>query len=135
DNIEVTGVDPHRDVEVTSTLYGPFAVRPNDSERVPEGVGVVGTVTTTVRGAGEYQTPSLTVSERGFYVWHETIAEAPGMRAWSGRFGVASETTLVKWAPEIQTQTSDPIASVGVALSDHLSMTGGAPGRSYVVTS
>jgi len=50
-------------------------------------------------------------------------------------FGDAVETTLVPYTPQVTTQTSLQVASAGAELTDHLALSGAAPGVTYQITS
>ncbi|NKX94266.1 LPXTG cell wall anchor domain-containing protein [Sanguibacter hominis ATCC BAA-789] len=134
DAILVWDTHPTVELEVVSTLYGPFDARPVEVATVPDGAPVVGTVTTKVKGNGEYVTEPLTVGAAGFYVWRETIAATDSTEAWAGAFGVADETTLIPWEPKIVTETARK-AEVGEMLTDHLTVSGAQSGVERVVKS
>ena len=137
DTLTVTGLPPRTQVEVTSTLYGPFTTGPSESATVPDEAPVVGTITTPVtadeHGEATATTEALTVEKRGYYVWHETIAAGNEHEAWPGRFGQTSETTIVPWQPAVTTQTSDQTAAPGAKITDTLTVTGLQPGATVQI--
>lgn len=141
DTLHLTGARPGHQVTVTSTLYGPLTEVPAPSDTVPAGTSSVGTVTTQVTpgadGAATVETDAIEVATPGVYVWHETIVEdlAQGYYGWSAPFGVASETTVVPWTPQVTTQTSHEVAEPGTELTDHLEVVGLRPGASVDVVS
>ena len=122
-------------VEVVSTLWGPFTEAPAEAGSAPEGAPVVGQVTTPVEGTGTVQTGGLELPGPGYYVWTEQVVADDHQTGWSGRFGVAEETTLARWQPSVETQTSEAVTFVGAELRDHLTVTGVRPGASVVVRS
>ncbi|MDN5893323.1 MAG: LPXTG cell wall anchor domain-containing protein, partial [Nocardioides sp.] len=81
-------------------------------------------------------TDALTVDERGFYVWHETIAATAEHEGWVGKYGQESETSIVPWQPQVTTQTSAQTAKPGAKITDTLTVTGLQPGATIeVITS
>lgn len=119
----------------TSTLYGPFQTAPAQSATPPAGAPVVGTVTTSVTGAGTFTTPTLVLSAEGFYVWHESIPAGDWNLPWTAPFGVVQETTVVKWTPEVTTRTSVTEGEIGTELADELTVTGVRDGSTLPVVS
>lgn len=83
------------EVPIITTLYGPFSQKPELEERVPEGAPVAGEFTTPATGLGQWKTPPVEMAEPGWYVWHEFIDPAPGLRGWSAQFGVETEVFRV----------------------------------------
>lgn len=124
DILTVSGLKPGHSVDVVSTLWGPFTTAPTLSAAIPANAPKVGTVTTTVSGDGTYTTDTLDVVEGGFYVWTEMIAETPEIIEWQSPFGIASETTFVRYQPKIVTQTSHEVAVPQTAISDKLTVSG-----------
>ncbi|HEX5510077.1 MAG TPA: hypothetical protein VFX41_00050 [Actinomycetales bacterium] len=124
----------HR-VTVRSTLWGPFSERPAVAAAAPSGAAVAGRVDTVVDGPGQWTTPPVRVTEPGYYVWTEEIAADAEQQGWRSRFGVAEETTLLKWQPQVVTQASAEQAELGVELTDHLTVTGVRPGAELQVVS
>ncbi|MEC5200726.1 hypothetical protein RCH21_002979 [Arthrobacter sp. PL16] len=132
-------VDPSSDtpvaLDVVSTLWGPLQSAPSEGAGVPDGTPSLGTVTTAVSGPGRYETPSLVVGTAGYYVWTESIdpktarpATAASLIApWSGRFGLAAETTLVPWEPSLSTRLSHSSALPGAVLQDTVTGDGFSP--------
>ncbi len=146
DRLEISGGQPGASAEVVSTLYGPLMSVPTRSETLPDDLPAVGSVVTDVTfdaaGEAEATTEEIEVPESGIYVFHETIAAAtdtfagePTSVAWSAPFGVASETTLVPWMPQVTTKTSAPLAAAGRVIFDELEVTGLRPGTEVKVVS
>lgn len=123
------------EVDVTSTLWGPFEARPVEAEAAPADAPVAGVVTTRVDGPGEFVTPGIEVPGAGYYVWTEEIAADEHQTGWAGRFGVAEETSLARWQPSVETRTSDAVTYPGAELRDHLVVSGARPGAELVVRS
>lgn len=139
DTLHVSMVDgawdpPGHAITVTSTLYGPFTTAPTEQATVPAGAPAAGSVTTTITGPGTYTTPSLTPPAPGYYVWHETAPADEHSAGWSGRLGVAAETTLVRWRPEVVTAITADVLEPGGLVGDDFTVTGGRPGETVTVT-
>ncbi|SMX95172.1 hypothetical protein BSP109_02847 [Brevibacterium sp. Mu109] len=138
DTLTVSGLQPGSTASVVSTLYGPFDERPEIADSVPDAAPVVGTVTTEVTagddGTVTAVTGALTVTERGYYVWHETIDVTAEQDGWAGKYGEESETTVVPWQPHVTTQTSAQTAQPGAKITDTLAVSGLQPGSTIEVT-
>lgn len=138
DTLTVTGMQPGSTGSVVSTLYGPFTTRPEIADTAPDDAPVVGTVTTEVTagddGNATAVTDALTITERGFYVWHETIAATAEQDGWAGKYGQESETTIVPWQPNVTTQTSAQTAKPGAKITDTLTVSSLQPGATIEVT-
>lgn len=125
------GEDGFEPVEavVESTLHGPFSDPIAESPTIPGDAPVVCTVSTTVNGTGEYDTPACTLPAAGHYVWTERIepADVPEdgggerIRPWQSAFGVASEVTVASAPAE-----AGPIDTVPPALASTGSQEDGA---------
>lgn len=139
DTLQVSGMEPGSTIQVTSTLFGPFTTTPAAADTPPADAPMVGTVTTAVTADGQGNatavTEGLTINEAGYYVWFETTEETPENLAWPGKFGQESETTLVKWSPQVATETSAQRAEPGAELTDTLTATGLQPGATASVVS
>ncbi|NYE96184.1 hypothetical protein FHU41_002434 [Psychromicrobium silvestre] len=120
---------------VVSTLWGPFKTPPVEAAVAPSGAPTVGTVSTNISGTGQYSTTELAVSAPGYYVWTERIdalSARPSsardyLKPWSGRFGLAPETTLLRWSPVLTTELSGHLATVGSKIVDRLSVAAAPP--------
>lgn len=129
-------------VDVVSSLWGPLPAAPAERATVPEGTALVGTVSTTVSGQGTYTTPGLAVQAPGHYVWTEAIAPqsavpasaAPYLLGWQGRFGVATETSLVKWQPSVSTHLGADSPSAGASATDAITVSGLPPATTAELT-
>jgi outer membrane biosynthesis protein TonB len=126
---------PGHRVTVRSTLWGPFTDRPVPADAAPSGAPVAGRVQTVVDRPGEWDTPPVRVTQPGYYVWTEQIAADTQQTGWTSRFGVAEETTLLTWQPQVVTQASTEQAEVGAELTDLLTVTGVRAGSELEVVS
>ncbi|HZI98864.1 MAG TPA: hypothetical protein VFD41_15190 [Actinomycetales bacterium] len=133
--LDATTWPPGVPVVVVSTLWGPFGEPPAEADSAPEGAPVVGRVTTDVDGPGTVGTAGLRLPGPGYYVWTEEIAPDAHQTGWTGRFGLAAETTLARWQPSVLTRTSDAVTVAGAEVRDHLTVSGVRPGASVVVES
>lgn len=94
---QVPGTRPPAVVGPVATLQGAAAV---DPDAVP-----IGTVTVTATGPGNYISPVVTAPAAGFVTWVWEVKKAsqpewvrPYLAAdWSDDYGVATETTSVRW--------------------------------------
>ncbi|WP_207457133.1 thioester domain-containing protein [Desertivibrio insolitus] len=126
----VDGPDGRRPVEVTirSRLLGPFFAPPVEADAPPSDAQIVCEVVTVATAPGTYDTPPCVLPDVGYYVWVETIGPdgtATGgekVLPWQGRFGVATETTLVPFAPLIETVATPQSAAVGDCVADRLTV-------------
>ncbi|MDR1799202.1 MAG: hypothetical protein LBR19_04855, partial [Bifidobacteriaceae bacterium] len=75
-------------------------------------------------GGAQVQTPPVTLTEGGYYVYSGVFTPAGDDLPTPERFGEASETLFVPWRPDIQTRASAEVAVVGAALTDHLAVRG-----------
>lgn len=111
---------------VRSRLLGPFFAPPVEADAPPADAAVVCEVQTTVTAPGGYETPPCTLPGVGYFVWVEsispvdTVVGGEKLLPWQGRFGVASETTLVPFAPVIETVATPRTAAVGECVADRL---------------
>lgn len=126
---------PGASVEVISTLWGPMSSKPSEQANPPSGTPVAGTVTYTATKAGTYTTPKVTVNSPGYYTWTVTIPKGDFNEQYRSRFAETDETTLVTWNPKVATQVQSPIVEAGASLADDITLTGGRPGETYVVSS
>ncbi|MGA1837529.1 hypothetical protein VD659_11415 [Herbiconiux sp. 11R-BC] len=96
DRLGVTGLPAGGDpIEVESTLIGPLAERPAPGS-VPEhpgGAPVAGSVTTTVPGDGEYESPCIAVSAPGFYYFVFTATPRPRTVSTAAASGAGTPAT------------------------------------------
>jgi uncharacterized repeat protein (TIGR01451 family) len=91
DSVTVTGLVPGGGTQGTAQLYGPVAT-PSDAMCTPE--NLVGTVAFTPID-GTVDTPSVKVSEPGYYTWVVSTAADRRNLAATHACGLPSETTLV----------------------------------------
>ncbi|WP_164479016.1 hypothetical protein [Nakamurella antarctica] len=137
DKLTVTGVNPAHPVTISTTLYGPYAELPATTNTGP-GAGdlKVQTVTVAIPKDGTYVTPGVVITAPGYYVWYEKIVADTYNNAWTPpTFPLTYETTIIKWAPQVTTKTSAPIAAAGSMLSDTLIVTGNNPNHPVTITS
>lgn len=122
-------------VLVTSKLWGPFATEPTATTEIPGNDQLVGEYTTEAIPDHPYNTEAITVLQPGWYSWSTHIAGSQSVAGWDSTLAEPNEVTLVKWQPQVHTQTSSAVAEPGVQLVDHLSVTGLAPQQSVTVHS
>ncbi|WP_436697539.1 DUF7507 domain-containing protein [Nocardioides sp. BYT-33-1] len=91
DSVTVTGLVPGGGTQGTAQLYGPVAT-PSDAMCTPE--NLVGTVAFTPTD-GTVDTPSVKVSEPGYYTWVVSTGADRRNLAATHACGLPSETTLV----------------------------------------
>lgn len=130
-------------VTVRSRLLGPFPERPVEATEWPEDAPVVCDVAVrVVEGPGTYTTPGCELPDGGWYTWVETIdpadtAEEEGrgrLQGWRSPFGTASESTVVPWAPSIETAVVGPaVVEPGTCVSDALDVSDWNPEVEEVV--
>lgn len=112
-----------KELTVDSTLYGPFDHREEQGTELPEDAPVVGTVSTVITGNGEFQTDPLTVEERGYYFWVETIDETDETDPWGEEEDESptwqeDETTIVPWEIASSSDISDRSSHEGGVVHD-----------------
>lgn len=122
-------------VEVTSKLWGPFDVEPQESPDLPDAQFLVGeSVGQTIAGQ-QLTTDHIEVTKPGWYAWSTHIPGRPQHLGWDSNLAEPEEVTLVQWQPSVTTVTSDAIGEPGAELFDLLTVTGLAPGASVEVVS
>lgn len=122
-------------LEVVSTLWGPFPARPSESVKIPDGAPEAGSVRSLVAGPGEYRTAPLPVSAPGYYVWTERIDPSSAVpetaknfiKPWQSVFGKVSETSLLTWTPALSTELSSHEVVSGSTVTDRVSVSGLPP--------
>lgn len=116
DHLNVTGLAPNSTVTVESTLWGPFDTEPVELLDPPQDAPVAGTVSTTVTadewGMSAVTTPTIALSEPGWYVWTEEIPSDDLHEFWSSPWGQKSETTFV--TPPLTPPVEEPEVEVPV---------------------
>jgi len=121
DHVEVTNLGQNP-ATITALLYGPLPAAPKQSDLVPPGTPLAGSVTLRANGSGHYLTPTITVQQAGYYTWGETITAQEGTAVieTTTAFGIADETTVI----------NPPSAPLEVLRTDELPFTGpgAAPG-------
>lgn len=134
DVITISGARPQSTLTGRSTLYGPLAEKPAESEEAPPGTPVVGTaayeVTVDQTGAATVTTSELVLPAPGYFVWQEEIdgepdsAPSPRNLGFRGRYGVGTETSLVAPPPDVVTEVSRQEVMIGQAISDSVTVVG-----------
>lgn len=112
-----------KELTVESTLYGPFDHREEQGTELSEDAPIVGTVTTTVEGNGEFETEALEIEERGYYFWVETIDETDETEPWGDEEDESptwqvEETTVVPWEVQSSSEISDRSSHLDSAVHD-----------------
>src|SRR5699024_3758315 len=112
-----------KELTVDSTLSGPFDHREEQGTELPEDAPVVGTVSTVITGNGEFQTDPLTVEDRGYYFWVETIDETDETDPWGEEEDESptwqeDETTIVPWEIASSSDISDRSSHEGGVVHD-----------------
>jgi hypothetical protein len=130
-------------VTVRSRLLGPFSERPVEAASWPVDVPVVCDVELrVVEGPGTYTTPGCELPGGGWYTWVESIDPADTapeeggdrLQGWQSPFGTAAESTVVPWAPHIDTAVvGASVVEPGTCVSDALQVSGWNPEAEEVV--
>lgn len=130
-------------VTVRSRLLGPFSERPVEAADWPADAPVVCDVALrVVEGPGTYTTPGCELPDGGWYTWVETIDPADTaveegrdrLQGWRSAFGTATESTVVPWAPHIDTTVvGASVVEPGTCVSDSLEVSGWNPEVEEVV--
>jgi hypothetical protein len=141
--IEVDGGWAPIPVTVRSRLLGPFPTRPVEAAEWPGDAPVVCDVQVrAVEGPGTYTTPGCELPGGGWYTWVESIDPADTspeegrdrLQGWRSAFGTAAETTVVPWAPTIETAVvGGAVVEPGTCVSDALDVSGWNPEAEEVV--
>ncbi len=97
DTLTISGAQPGYELPMRATLWGPFAQAPVVGSTIDSATSaLVGTADVTATGDGSYQTPCLTITEPGHYVWtHESVGIA-STPAFASAVVFAEEMTLVQ---------------------------------------
>ena len=121
DNVNLTGLPEGEELTVTAHLYGPARREANiDCTQAP-----AATVTYTVTGDGDYQTPPVAVAEPGWYGWVQVLPETDSTKPVTTECVIPSETTrFEKWEPTITTVTSEQKTHVGTEFYDLVRLRG-----------
>ena len=122
-------------LDLSGTLWGPFAERPAESVLPPADAPFKASAGMAVAGPGTYETPAIGADEPGYYVWVWAIRGASQTPMWRSvlpagyevrdEFGLPAETTLV--LPTVTT-TATQDAAWGDEISDIATLSGVAPG-------
>ncbi|NWN87155.1 MAG: LPXTG cell wall anchor domain-containing protein [Micrococcaceae bacterium] len=123
DTLMISGNKDGKELTVDSTLYGPFDHREEQGTELPEDAPVVGKVSTVIEGNGEFQTEPLTVEDRGYYFWVETIEETDETDPWGDEEDESptwqeDETTIVPWEIISSSDISDRSSHEGGTVHD-----------------
>lgn len=132
DKLTVANNKEGHEIAITSKLLGPFLTKPEfikngnhhegGSLNIPSNAKVVGTVKTKIQGNGTVTTPEIEVTEKGWYVWVEEIAETTYSEPWYSNFGSEDEYVVVPWLPNIETTVSDASAERGAQVYDSITV-------------
>lgn len=139
DRIKITGGQPGSKMTITTTAHGPLATPPAEGEPTPEDAPVVGSVEVPVelddKGEALVTSDSITVTESGYY-WFTYSSDGGGRTPkFEDNRRYEDETTLVKWAPEIETKASHETSdSLPLDVHDTGVITGGKPGAKLTVS-
>ncbi|MCU0307314.1 MAG: sortase [Thermoleophilia bacterium] len=107
-------------VTVNAALYGPFPTRQAiRCDTPPVWSGTIAAATD-----GEYRTEPVTLTTPGYYHYRETIAATELVRAAETACGDVAETTVVRGAPQIQTQVSSQETRPGATITDRVVVSG-----------
>ncbi|WP_053226768.1 sortase domain-containing protein [Solirubrobacter soli] len=105
---------------VNVELWGPFPTRDAiKCEGTPFWTG-----TFPAAGDGTYTTAPVALTAAGYYTYRESIAATEAFDAVVTNCGEASETTIAKAAPQVETVVSDAVVRPGSDLSDTLKVSG-----------
>jgi hypothetical protein len=102
DLVTVTGLPAGPERQVTATLFGPFPDQPGPDSCTE--AKRVGQVTFPVSRDATVTTPSVRVTETGYYVWTETLPGDDLTNPVTTPCGVVEETTRVE-RPTVETST------------------------------
>lgn len=132
DKLTVTGNKGGHELTITSKLLGPFLTKPDfikngnnhegGSPQIPSNAKVAGQVQTTIQGNGTFTTPEIEVTEKGWYVWVEEIAETNYTEPWYSDFGSADEYVVVPWIPNIETTVSESTSEIESQVYDSITV-------------
>lgn len=122
DVVDVSGLAPGYQQMVTATLFGPFRDRPTASSCTAE--KKVGQTTFVVDRNGTFTTEVVLAPGPGFYVWTESLPGDRLTNALTSPCGVADETTAVRAAPALRTQTSARKVEIWQKVRDTISVSG-----------
>lgn len=118
-------------VKFEGTAYAVASgTHPPVSGTVPSsGVSVLGTRTITATGPGTYTSGSVTMpDDAGYVTWVWKVVKANQSAAvremlvgdWSDSFGLAAETTTVRFQPAVTTEVSSRVVTVGQKFNDEV---------------
>lgn len=132
DKLTVTGNKDGHEITITSKLLGPFLTKPDfikngnnhegGSPQIPSNAKVAGQVQTKIQGNGTVTTPEIEVTEKGWYVWVEEIAETTYTEPWYSDFGSADEYVVVPWTPNIETTVSESTSEIESQVYDSITV-------------
>jgi hypothetical protein len=141
DQLKVTGARPNTAFTCSATLYGPYTIQQTEQATVPADAVKAGTAncsgTTDADGNATVDTSSLSAPAPGFYVWVGTLdamvdeSGNPVASAVTEGFGVAAETSIELWKPEVTTLTSSIAVVSGKPIFDTLKITKARPNTAF----
>lgn len=119
DSVVVSGLGALH-ATVVAELWGPYPTREAmtcQGEPVWRG-------TFTATGDGTYQTEAVTIPAAGYYTYREAIAETPAFGGVQTACGEATETTIAKAAPKVETKVSSQVVRPGSSIYDTIAVSG-----------
>ncbi|MFS3130626.1 hypothetical protein ACLM5J_19650 [Nocardioides sp. Bht2] len=125
DVVRVTDFPAGRTAVATARLYGPYPAQPTATDCLP--AQLAGTVTFSVNASGTYNTPTVSVTDEGYYTWVVTLAATAESPQASHACGIVQETTLVSHPlieAEVATEISEQASRAGDTVSDTIIVTG-----------
>lgn len=123
DEVTISGLAPGYAGTVVGELYGPFPTHPGADDCLPS--ALVGSVSSTVRSDGTYETPAVVVPAVGYYTWVQRLPADIDTLPVVTACGLAEETTrVIPRTPRIRTVVSDQRALVGSRITDRVTLTG-----------
>ncbi len=123
DVVTVSGLPASYDATVRATLFGPFASPPGRDSCTPD--LRAGRVSLPIAADGTYATPSVRVTEVGYYTWVEDLPGDEATVPLTTRCGLVAETTrVVPFTPTIRTTVSRQRAQVGDEARDLVEVSG-----------
>ncbi|MCX6396489.1 MAG: hypothetical protein NTV23_08390 [Propionibacteriales bacterium] len=123
DLVTVSQLPAGYDQTVTAHLYGPYDQQPGATSCTSD--RLTGSVVLAVAGNGEYRTPTVMVTEPGYYVWTETLPGDRRTNPVTTPCGLVEETTqVVARTPLVRTVISAQRAQVGQPVRDTVVLSG-----------
>ena len=112
DTLTISGAQPGYDLPMRANLWGPFVEAPFVGATIDAATSLlVGTADVSATGDGIYQTPCLTATEPGHYVWTHESAGTAATPAFASSVVFGEEMTLVQppAAPVVLVPSTVPV--------------------------